>query len=86
MDSRGDAEFLLEGCQLLSRAQAFLDGLQFLDSFVQRDFEILKVDRLDEKVVSATIHGDPNILHIAVSRYDDGFEDPIDVRQPQQQR
>src|SRR5262245_4514647 len=86
LNARSDAQLMLNCGQLVARCQALLDYFEFLDRFMKRDFEVLKVDRFDQKVVRAPIHGDSNILHVSIGRYDNGFQTSIDIGQPGQQR
>jgi hypothetical protein len=73
LDTRGDAQFVLDGHQLLLRAQRVLQLLHLRQRLLNGDFQILEIDGLHQKVDSAPVHSRADIGHVAVGGDDHGF-------------
>ena len=70
-------------CRATSRSRvlrASRSTLQVVQGPFDGDPEIVEIYGLDEEIERAPVHGRANVIHIVVSRHDDGAEVRVDLR------
>ena len=64
-------QFVLQYYKLVAGAERVLPFAYVLQCSVDREFQVVEVDWLGDKVEGTSVHSNPDVLHVTVSGYND---------------